>query len=486
MALNNQKNASQAVNQVKVGVKKVLNKFSGWFSNWKYVTIVFVILLCTAIGFAGFMIWRSFFDVKNLNERSEELNNLKNYNISILNSNKFVGDEISNMKTLDELIDYNVKLEWMSLNFESYLKWIQSSYDNFLSYILLPSLNIWKDPFLWEIDYSIIWTKFLEKNPYNDIDLISKWSDFIKDAWNQNEYNEIDSIEIWEMVEEWDEFYIPVTVSYVSPSYRWLLLLIEKLSVTSNQKNISLINEFVYNMWQVIKEKNSDEIVKIQEIYTWFSEDQAIWFILYNWVKWDMESSLINDEIVNETIEKVAICSEDEAPEYCYYKFRDKYRNLPSLAYTIWLETNPEKVEYLRNFFRNLPQIIKIISFTYDGQETTDAVNYVQKQYKGTIDFRIYWDALHDDEVLEIQNLLGWLCLWTDLTPETALSQINSKLTSIWKDTNIDTYTTTRLMELESLISDIFESFDSLSNYKKVIKTFEMYRMLSEWNVCNL
>jgi hypothetical protein len=38
-----------------------------------------------------------------------------------------------------------------------------------------------------------------------------------------------------------------------------------------------------------------------------------------------------------------------------------------------------------------MPQIIKIIDFTYDGeQETTDMTNYTTKQYVGTIEFRIY------------------------------------------------------------------------------------------------
>jgi hypothetical protein len=52
--------------------------------------------------------------------------------------------------------------------------------------------------------------------------------------------------------------------------------LIEKLAVTSNKKNISLINELVYNLWEIIKEESSDEILKLQEVYTGFSQDQVI------------------------------------------------------------------------------------------------------------------------------------------------------------------------------------------------------------------
>lgn len=474
-------------------VKSLSGKLSGRFPSrrrgWKYTTILIVILLIAALTWATLIVLKTIFDVKNLNARYEELNNINNYNTNLLNTNSYTKEEAGNFKKIDELIEYNSKIKELDENFAQYLKDIQAPYDNFLKYILLPSLNIWKDPFMWDIDYNLIWTKYLEKNPYNDIDLIDKWSNFIKDVWNNNEYNEIQSIEIWEMVEDWENFYIPINVSYTAPSYRGFLLLIEKLSVTSNQKNISLINELVYNIWEIIKQDNSDGVLKVQEEYSWFSQDKAIWFSLYQRVNWQTETSLINDAIIDKAIKKIALCWE-ESKEYCYYKFRNKYRDLPSLAYSIWLESNwtwdTVKTKQLKNFLKNLPQIIKVTSFTYDGQATTDMVNYTQKQYKWTINFRIYWDGLSNEEVVEIQTLLWEKCLWSKLTPEAALAQIKWKLTNIWNDANIDTYSTLMLMELESLVWDISNSFNGLSNYKKVVKTFEIYRMLNEWNICNL
>jgi len=486
MADTNEQVLTNNKEEPKIIIKNVFNRFLDGFRNWKYFMLVVVLLFVATMAFCVWMFLKSHFDTKNLNERAEELYNLKNYNTSILNSNNSIKNEITSTKTLDELIDYNIKIDWMRQGFEDYLKWIQASYDNFLSYILLPSLNIWKDPFLGEIDYNMIWKRFLEKNPYNDIDLINRRSDFIKDVGNDNEYNEIESIELWEMVEVWEEFYVPVTVSYVAPSYRWFLLLLEKMSVTSNQKNISLLNEFVYNMWQVIKSENPDEITKAQEIYTGFSEDKALWYMLYLWVKWNDDYPLVTDDVVDKTIRKIVVCWDEDSIEYCYYKFRDKYRTLPGLAYTIWLESNWSGAAYLRTFFQNLPQVMKISSFTYDWETVKDMVNFSKKQYKWSISFNLYGDWLSSDEVVEIQDLLWWMCLWEKLTPESALKQINSKLTSIWKDTEIDTYTTTRLMELESLISGISSSFGGLSNYKKVVRTFEMYRMLNEWNICNI
>ena len=468
---------------------KLSNRISGRVKKWKYVTIIIILLLLLTIAWTTLIILKTIFDVKNLNARAEELNNINNYNISALNANSYTKEEVENFRKIEELIDYNTKIKSLSANFEQYLKDIQAPYDNFLKYLLLPSLNIWKDPFMWDIDYNLIWTKYLEKDPYNDIDLIDKWSNFIKDVWNNNEYNEIDSIEIWEMVEEWENFYIPIRVSYISPSSRGLLLLIEKLSMVSNQKNISLINELIYNIREIIKADNPSGISAVQELYSWFSQDKAIWFSLYKRVEWETGNVLINDEIIDKAIKKIALCG-DESKEYCYYKFRNKYRDLPSLAYSIWLESvwtwETSKVEQLRDFLHNMPQIIKIIDFSYDWQETKDMVNYIQRKYKWTINFRIYWDWLSDDEVLEIQELLWEKCLWSNLTPEAALSQIQWKLTNIWNDTNIDTYSTLMLMELENLVWNISNSFNELSNYKKVVKTFEIYRMLNEWNICNL
>ena len=106
--------------------------------------------------------------------------------------------------------------------------------------------------------------------------------------------------------------------------------------------------------------------------------------------------------------------------------------------------------------------------------------------YKWTIDLKIYWKWLNENEVVEIQQLLWEKCLWVNLTPEVALEQITSKIANIWSDRNIDTYSANMLLELETLIRDIKDNFTSLNNYKKIVKTFEIYRMLNEWDICNL
>lgn len=470
----------------KTDIKEYLNKISNFIQNWKY----FIRILCGIAIFTTiwmiFFIWKTIIDTNNLNEQSENLYNLKNYDTSIMATNSYLKNDASEFKKINELIDYNTSIQETTEKYNEYLQGVQASYDNFLRYLFLPSLNIRKDEYLWTIYDDYIWEKFLENNPYNDIDLIDKRSNFIKNVWSNNEYNNISSIEIWEINEVWDDFFIPIKVSYVSNSYRSFLLLVEKLSTTSNQKSISLINELIYNIREIIKKDNWEKIKEIQQEFSGFSQDKAIWYNLYQRVKGRSDDTLVTDEIIDKAIKIVAQCW-NETQEYCYYKFRNKFRNIPSLAYTIWIDWNWNSTERLRTFLQEMPQIIKIIDFTYDWeQEITDMTNYTTKQYVWTIEFRIYWDWLHENEVVEIQNLLWEKCIWNPLTPESALTQIESKITNLWNNSNIDTYSTIRLMELRTLITSIWTIYNNLSNYKKVIKTFEIYRMLNEWNVCNM
>jgi hypothetical protein len=64
-----------------------------------------------------------------------------------------------------------------------------------------------------------------------------------------------------------DYFYIPISVSFSSPSKRSFLLLVNKLSITSNQSNIALLNEFFFYLLNEIKQKKSEEIKSLMKKY---------------------------------------------------------------------------------------------------------------------------------------------------------------------------------------------------------------------------
>lgn len=191
----------------------------------------------------------------NLNKKSDQLKDLSKYNnvseIAQL-KNEFWVDKIQDINNIiDEYQALEQKKEWM-LN---YMNQLQAPYIHFLSNVLLPSQNIWKDPYTEKISTNIIWEEFLKRNPYLDTNLLDKWWSFFKkvSSWL---YNEIKDIKITPITENKWMFEIWVTVNFESPDRPAFLMLISKLSSTSNKKNISSINEFLFNIWKVIKEEN--------------------------------------------------------------------------------------------------------------------------------------------------------------------------------------------------------------------------------------
>lgn len=412
--------------------------------------------------------------------------NLNNFNTKILENNDYTKDEINSIKTLNDLIKYEVWL-WEEIErYNYYLSILQSPYSNFMKHIFLPELNIRKDPFTKKIDTSIIWIKYLEKNPYSDIKLIQKRSNFVKNVWDNNEFNQIENIVIWDIVEQEDSFYIPINIKFISNSKRSFLLLVEKLSTTSNQKNISLINEFIYNLRENIREDKKETIQKIkEELKSDLSEEEIIWYIMYARVFENKENKLIDNEIIENTIRKNIVCG-DEKDVFCFYKFRDKYRWIPSLAYTVGLENNQNKINDFKKFLYDLPPIIKINTFVFERDLQQDIKNFENTQYKWEIQMNIYGMWVTNDEVDEIGEALWTECLWTKLTPEEALKKIENTLIDVWDIVQINTKNTSNLRELQTIIENIKDKYESLSNHEKTIKLFEIYRMIKDENLCKI
>jgi hypothetical protein len=128
-------------------------------------------------------------------------------------------------------------------------------YSEFLRNLLLPSLNIWKNMYSWGVNTDIIGKAYLEVNPYQDIALLSQWSSIIKESWKEVWDNEVTNMQIGE-IDELDNWYfrIPISVSFTSNSKRAFLLLVDKLSLTSNTNNLWLLNDFCYYLFGIIRQ----------------------------------------------------------------------------------------------------------------------------------------------------------------------------------------------------------------------------------------
>ena len=129
---------------------------------------------------------------------------------------------------------------------------------------------------------------------------------------------------------------MPITVSFVANSKRAFLLLVDKLSMTSNKENISLINEFFYYLRGEIKKGKEQEIKALDDNYAkvfgsgqQLDQDKMIGYSIYNWIYNSGENTLIDDTIIDNTIKSIISCNND-SDEVCYYKFRERYRNIPT------------------------------------------------------------------------------------------------------------------------------------------------------------
>ena len=388
-------------------------------------------------------------------------------------------------------------------------------YETLLQNIYLPSLNIWKDPYTKNFNMGVLWQKYLETDKFQDLYLIQYWSDFVKYVWNDADYNKIDQVTIWDKtVLEWNPayFYIPVTISFSSPNKRSFLLLVNKLSTTSNQNNIALLNEFFSHLLEIIKKEKSAEINQLMQEYWedftsssnreysqnfWeLSEeeqsiyrDRVIGYNLYHWINWDLATKdttqLIDDNIIVEAIKDSASC-ENVTQQTCFYNFREKYRNLPYLAYKIWMENQNNRTKWLLEFLQDLPPAIAITDFWFEKYSNSSFLNNEEEEYAWSVSFNAYGRNILDSELKEAGEMLWKLCFWNtstnEISPSFALDHIRGTMSMSWWDLKYSNILP--LLELQWLLTSIQESYDNMSNYDKMIKLFEIWRMMNDANLC--
>lgn len=175
-------------------------------------------------------------DYISLNKKSNELTALSRYNMQTLKTNTLTKDAIQTAKDIKDVIAIHQDALAEKEMSVQYFEKLQKPYTYFLQYILFPSMNIWKDRYSDKIDTSIVGQEYLQKNPYVDNNLISHWTDFFRDIGKNTQYNEINDISIGSLTEnENGSFTIPIDVSFSSSNKRSFLMLVDKLSITSNR-----------------------------------------------------------------------------------------------------------------------------------------------------------------------------------------------------------------------------------------------------------
>lgn len=486
------------------------------FNLTRKESLISVWLSIIVVAWCAFYWWKVWNHYQEINSNTEALKNLSTYNVTPNREVLSSYIEWSNIGTINWMTEINSNVEEVVASREEFKKQQKSYYEVLLQNIYLPSLNIWKDPYTKNFDMTLLWQKYLENDKFQDLYLIQYWSDFVKYVGNDADYNTVDSMSIWGKVEieGTDYFYTPITVEFSSPNKRSFLLLVNKLSMTSNSNNIALLNEFFFYLLMNIKEQKEDVINDLMQEYwsefstssdwnwpTEFSElskdekddyqDKVIWYNLYHRINydwtWDNVTPLIDDNVIVATIRQNALCeSSDMWAAECFYKFRDKYRNLPYLAYRVWLEQQSDRVDGLLEFLRDLSPAIAITSFRFDKYSNSSFLNNNVEQYKWSVTFNAYWRNVTEPEIDETAWLLWKMCFGPDsdqkISPDLALSRVNDKIASLWglnESVNV-----LSLWELQWLFTDIKNNYNGLPKYNKMIKLFELWRMMNDANLC--
>lgn len=482
-------------------------------------SIVAVVVAIAVVWFATYYGKVVYDQYSDLNSRADELKEFSAYDIKPDVDKLSPYEEWNNINTINWIISVNDNIEEEIVSDEIFKQQQKSYYEVLLQNIYLPSLNIWKDPYTKDFNMGILWQRYLETDKFQDLYLIQYWSDFAKYVGNDADYNTIDNITIWDKVEmEWNPkyFYTPITISFSSPNKRSFLLLVNKLSMTSNQNNIALLNEFFFYLLRSIREEKSAEINQLMKEYwdmfssstKWdladtFEElseseeqlsiyrDRVIWYNLYHWILGDLTGedtiNLIDDNIITRTIRDTTLCTEADVNQKCFYNFREKYRNLPYLAYKIGLEEQTNRTEWLHEFLKDLPPAVAITSFWFEKYSNSTFLNNKEEEYEWKVTFNAYGRNITDEELEEASIMLWKLCFWSTsdqkISADLALSRVSETITSLWG--NREYSNVSSLWELQALFTEIQSEYEWLNKYEKMIRLFEIRRMMNDANLCN-
>ncbi len=484
-----------------------LKDIQSWF-KWVILKIIIFIeknkhnawlvapLAILSIGVAGFLFFHLRAQIKTLNEHTVDLSYLETYDINQLKINQHTRKEVKNLRTVKDLVSYYDEKKSDTERYNTYLNSLAIPYNYLLQYLYLPRLNIWKDPYIGTINTDMVGRDFLEKNPYDDIVLLQKWSDFFKQV-GQNETNQITDISIGDIQEHGDTtFDIPISVSFISSSKRAFLLLVDKISLTSNETTISLINEFMYYLRKEIKESKKPALDKLaNDLTTEYPDafgtkenpnyDKIIGYHIYQWIKYNTENTLIDEALLLRTMNAIVSC-QDTNTEVCMYQFREKYRDIPYLAYLFKGELATDSLSSFRNFLANIAPIITIDKFTFDEIKSPQFTNNINKKYQGQINIKINGKGIADTDVQEIALLLWRQCFKQEriLTPQEWINRIETIRNSTTDSIITETLQSDHLWELEWILKKIDQQYQHLSNYHKIIRLFEISRMLKDANLC--
>ena len=123
---------------------------------------IFGVLLLTTLIFIGLAFYRN----HALNQRLTQLEQLKNYQLNTFKNDELMTDLKDELPTnFNEILELYSTTKNTKERVEAELNFKKSVYSDFLRNLLLPSLNIWKNPYTQQVDLSLLGKKYLDNNP---------------------------------------------------------------------------------------------------------------------------------------------------------------------------------------------------------------------------------------------------------------------------------------------------------------------------------
>lgn len=160
--------------------------------------------------------------------------------------------------------------------------------------------------------------------------------------------------------------------------------------------------------------------------------------------------------------------------------------DVPTFGYLLGTDFGSNGAENLKKFVLQLPPIFSIQDFTFDKTKSPTLSDVTNNKYQGKVTINVYGRSASAQEVDQIAVALGSKCLGENkaLTTQDGINLIKNAIIKLSDVKNIDKSYGDNLRELQSIVQQLDKDFPTLSNYKKTIKLFELYRMLSDAGLC--
>lgn len=131
-------------------------------------------VVAIALGMRMFVIARS------LNTQAQELSIVQNHDLRAYKQDEYIKNSLITWQTIDDILQEKEQTKEEEDRFVQYQELLQMPYGYFMQYRLLPTLNIWKNPYTQTVDTSLIAQRFLEENPYTDLAIIDQRATFFE------------------------------------------------------------------------------------------------------------------------------------------------------------------------------------------------------------------------------------------------------------------------------------------------------------------